>query len=86
LPFPEKLVGVCPVCGGSGDDYGEILNPSATPDAVGRGYDLVYYKGEAMCKMCRKWKKQIDETRPMTDWWNREEVFRKKAGFVDKIT
>jgi len=86
VSFPEKLVGVCPVCGGTGDDYGEVLDPSSTADAVGRGYDLVEYQGQVMCKMCKKWLKQQEESRLMTDWWNKEEVFRRKVGFVDEIT
>jgi len=84
-PFSKVLQGVCPVCGGSGDYYGEILDPSETPESVGRGYYLVIYKGQAMCKKCKKSIQAQDQNRHMTDWANKEEVFRRKAGFVDTV-
>ena len=80
------LIGVCPVCGGTGDYYGEILDPSASPESVGRGYDLVTYNGRVMCKKCRKWQKAQDENRPMTKWMNDEENFRFKVGFKTKMS
>ena len=84
-PFSKVLQGVCPVCGGTGDYYGEILDPSATPESVGRGYYLKIYKGKAMCNRCIKRLKAQDQSRSASDWGNREEVFRRKAGFVDTI-
>lgn len=86
--MPDKygvLVGVCPVCGGTGDYYGEILNPSDDPISIGRGYDLVTYRGRVMCKKCRNWHKAQDENKPMTAWWLREEIFRRKVGFVNEV-
>jgi len=79
------LIGVCPVCGGTGDYYGEILDPSDTPESVGRGYDLTTYKGRIMCNRCRKMTMAQDETEPARDWWMREEIFRRKVGFVDEV-
>ena len=83
--FSEILQGVCPVCGGTGDYYGEILDPSDTPITVGNGYYLVTYRGEIMCKKCMKMHKAQDETKPASDWDKREEIFRRKAGFVDEV-
>ena len=85
-PFSKILQGVCPICGGTGDYYGDAQNPSATPESVGRGYYLVKYQGRDMCKKCKKWLESQDQNRPMSAWAEKEEVFRRKAGFKDEIT
>ena len=79
------LIGVCPVCGGTGDYYGHINDASDTPLDTGRGYDLTTYKGQVMCNKCKKWLKAKDENRPMTDWWIRENEFRHKVGFTNRV-
>ncbi len=71
MVFPKLLVGRCPVCGG-GDE--------------GSGYELLTYRGRVMCQMCRKDIMADEESLVMSDIWNEEEKFRKKVGFVNKIT
>jgi hypothetical protein len=39
-----------------------------------------------MCKKCKKWLESQDQNRPMSAWAEKEEVFRRKAGFKDEIT
>lgn len=82
MAFSDKLVGICPVCGGSGDFYGDQLNLSATADSVGKGYDLVTYQGRIMCKRCKKQIQTQDESRMMSDNWQKEEAFRARAGYT----
>ena len=55
MPIPKIIFGPCPVCGGRGDDDQNpgpaFATPSSTP---GPGYNLRYYMGRLMCKMCEK--------------------------------
>ena len=54
MAFPELKYGRCQVCGGKGKDDPASGSQHSTEDHAGAGYNLIYYEGRLMCKMCMK--------------------------------
>lgn len=82
MAFPEVMFGKCPVCGGSGgDDPDPGDGFVAAVDLVGNGYELVLYRGEWMCKLCKKRKISEEESRVMSESYRQDQEFLDKAGF-----
>lgn len=81
MPFPEIIFGRCPVCGGKGTDDAASGSQHSTEDHTGAGYNLLYYEGQLMCKMCKKRLRNDEESRQAEIRRNEEQVFRDKLGF-----
>ena len=80
MGFPKVKYGQCPVCGGKGEDDPSSGTQHSTEDHAGAGYNLVYYEGRLMCKMCKKRLKNDAETAIKTAAYNENQKFLEKCG------
>ena len=85
MSLPEVIFGKCPVCGGGGKDDSDSGSAFSTEDHAGEGYELVYYQGKAMCKMCRKRLMAYAEDDINSAKRNEEEAFLKKCGVKQEM-
>ena len=80
MAFPKIKYGRCPVCGGVGEDDSASGGQHSTQDHAGAGYNLEYYQGRLMCKMCIKRLSNDAETAIKTAKFNEEQKFLEKSG------
>ena len=83
MVFPKTLFGRCEESGHMGADYATVSHPNAeTTDAgSGTGLPLVMYKGEAICKPCKRRLENESVSLQDRHKHEREDNFRSRAGF-----
>ena len=86
MTFPKVLFGTCPICGGNGaDDPNPPDGFADASDTVGNGIELITYKGQVMCKLCKKEIIADEEDELLTKRYNAEKDFLSKAGFKNSM-
>ena len=80
MAFPKVIYGRCPVCGGFGKDDPSSGSQHSTEDHTGAGYNLAYYDGRLMCKMCMKRLKADAETAIKNAQYKEDQKFLDKSG------
>lgn len=76
----DAKFGKCPEHGGGGRDDSTSGSAFSTEDHTGEGYDLVYYNGRLMCKMCKKRKIADAESANSQAEYNENQRFLNKCG------
>lgn len=86
--FPEIIFGRCPRCGGNGGDdpSPSSADSSSNLDTEGNGIELIKFRGEIMCEICKNRILADEESTRHAEKCRDEETFRTKAGFKKTIT
>lgn len=80
MSFPKVIFGKCPICGGGGENDPSPGSAFSTEDHTGEGYELVYYQGKPMCKMCKKRLMAKEESEIKSAKYREEQEFWEKSG------